>query len=118
MNTAQYLNHRLIRWSIVLQQYDYDVEYCAGRDNKVADFFSRNPRGCFEKLEPTEVTINELVREWPNSWNGLVCDNTKMSSDLQIDFKNIEQLQRKDIYFNNIIDKIESLPFKKYYYYT
>ena len=37
LNNTLYLNSRLIQWSIVLQQCDYDVRYCAGRDNIVAD---------------------------------------------------------------------------------
>lgn len=48
LNTTQYLNSRLIRWSLLLQQYDFEVEYSKGVDNIVADFFSRNPESKFE----------------------------------------------------------------------
>lgn len=59
----QYLNHRLIRWSIFLQQYENDVKYCARRNNTVADFFIRNPRGHLEKIEPARILINNMTME-------------------------------------------------------
>lgn len=34
-------NARLIRWSLILQEYDFEIRYCKGRDNIVADYFSR-----------------------------------------------------------------------------
>lgn len=34
-------NSRLIRWRIKLAEYDFDIEYVKGKDNKVADFLSR-----------------------------------------------------------------------------
>lgn len=34
-------NSRLIRWKIKLSEYEFDIEYVKGKDNKVADFLSR-----------------------------------------------------------------------------
>lgn len=34
-------NQRIIRWKISLGEYEFDVEYLKGKDNKVADFLSR-----------------------------------------------------------------------------
>lgn len=34
-------NYRLIRWKIKLGEYEFDIEYVKGKDNKVADFSSR-----------------------------------------------------------------------------
>lgn len=36
-------NARLQRWALLLSQYDYDLEYKAGKDNVVADALSRLP---------------------------------------------------------------------------
>ena len=34
-------NSRLSRWKIMLAEYEFDIEYVKGKDNKVADFLSR-----------------------------------------------------------------------------
>ena len=31
----------VIRWMLTLQSYDFDIEHIAGKDNEVADGFSR-----------------------------------------------------------------------------
>jgi Reverse transcriptase (RNA-dependent DNA polymerase)./Integrase core domain. len=33
---------KLTRWSLLLQEYDFDVEHCAGKENQLADYLSRN----------------------------------------------------------------------------
>lgn len=38
LNSTQFLNARLIRWSLFLQQYDFDVIYIRGGDNIMAVF--------------------------------------------------------------------------------
>ncbi|KAJ8713809.1 hypothetical protein PYW08_007429 [Mythimna loreyi] len=43
------MNGRLARWSLCIQAYDFDIVHCAGRDNVIADFLSRNPLGQEEK---------------------------------------------------------------------
>lgn len=37
------MNGRLARWSLCIQSYEFDIMHCAGRDNVIADFLSRNP---------------------------------------------------------------------------
>ena len=41
LKTMKSGNPRLLRWSLVLQEYKYSVRYIPGKDNKMADFLSR-----------------------------------------------------------------------------
>ena len=34
-------NQRIARWSLILQEYNLDIQYVRGRDNVVADALSR-----------------------------------------------------------------------------
>ena len=43
LNSTIYHNSRLIRWSLLLQQFSFKVESCKDSENTIADFFSRNP---------------------------------------------------------------------------
>jgi len=40
--SISYYSSRLVRWSLLLQQYTLSVIHCPGKENIVADFFSRN----------------------------------------------------------------------------
>ena len=40
--SAQQLNAKLMRWSLILQQYSFTVEHIKGTDNHIADFLSRH----------------------------------------------------------------------------
>ena len=41
LNTTKFENSRVSRWSLMLQEYDFNVEYIKGEDNIIADFLSR-----------------------------------------------------------------------------
>lgn len=34
---------KLLRWSLLLQEFDFDIEHCAGTENQLADALSRQP---------------------------------------------------------------------------
>ena len=34
-----------MRWSLLLQEYSFTIEYCPGKENFLADFLSRHPDG-------------------------------------------------------------------------
>ena len=42
INTGKTLNARICRWALILQQFDFTIEYISGPTNTVADFMSRN----------------------------------------------------------------------------
>jgi hypothetical protein len=43
LKRCRLMNERLTRWTLVLDQYDYEMEVVKGRDNVVADILSRYP---------------------------------------------------------------------------
>ncbi|XP_064470265.1 uncharacterized protein LOC135385018 [Ornithodoros turicata] len=41
LNESKFLNMRILRWALLLQEYDFKVEYIRGQDNVGADYLSR-----------------------------------------------------------------------------
>ncbi|XP_064470233.1 uncharacterized protein LOC135384984 [Ornithodoros turicata] len=41
LNKCKHVNQRVLRWSLMLQEYDFKVEYIRGSDNVGADYLSR-----------------------------------------------------------------------------
>lgn len=106
LNTTLYLNARLIRWSLLMQQYDFDVEYCRGQDNVVADFFSRNPQGKFESSRSNHLSIDVLLVESENC-ESVVCSEIKVDNEMRDSLRNLEELQKQDNYINGIIQRMQ-----------
>ena len=42
IRTGALINRRIARWALILQTFNFDVEYLPGSDNNFADFLSRN----------------------------------------------------------------------------
>jgi hypothetical protein len=42
LKTAHPDNHRLLRWGLILENYDFTIKYVKGSDNVVADYLSRS----------------------------------------------------------------------------
>lgn len=47
-------NSKLMRWSLILQEYDYEVKHIKGKSNVVADCLSR---------APLNTTINVVTKK-------------------------------------------------------
>ena len=62
LKTCKFVNARLTRWILTIQDYNIEVEHCLGRENVVADMLSRlHPEKDWEKEKDySTVTINEL----------------------------------------------------------
>ena len=42
INDGKLLNARICRWALILQQFDFQIEFISGQTNVLADFLSRN----------------------------------------------------------------------------
>ena len=58
LHSTTYHNRRLKIWSLLLQQFSFQVTYCRGSDNFVADFLSRNPE---EKLRDQKEEVYRIA---------------------------------------------------------
>lgn len=110
LNKIVYLNARIIRWSILLQQYDFEVSYCKGKDNVVADFFSRNPRGRFESVSPTSLSVDVLQVEEFHENEVVDCNFIEYDEELRDSLKNLADLQKQDATIQRIIFRVNENP--------
>lgn len=60
LNKTQFLGARLSRWSLLLQEYDFQITHCTGKENIVADFFSRYPEGKFIEQTDEQLMLSTL----------------------------------------------------------
>ena len=54
-------SEKVIRWKLLIQQFNFDIEYIKGSDNEVADAFSRlcPSEECFRTNDPDIVCLHE-----------------------------------------------------------
>lgn len=62
LNESVYSNGRLKRWRLIMQQFSFDVSYCKGSDNVVADLFSRHLNGYEYSTNQQQVLIDVLAQ--------------------------------------------------------
>lgn len=108
---------------MLLQQYSFVVEYCRGIDNKVADFFSRNPNKRFTEENPDRIIISALHQCFlPNLGSedsalvsiALINDEKSLSRA----FRTLSALQGEDEMIQSLVqrtkDKLKQTEIQKY----
>ena len=95
LRTCKFVNARLTRWILSIQDYNITMEHCPGRENIAADLVSRQyPGKQWEKeRDIIQLTIDAL--------------RYKCSIQLRNDLETLQQLQKEEIRINKMIKTIE-----------
>ena len=88
--TCRFLNSRLTRWRLAIQDYDFKIKYIERPRNYIADTLSRMPVKVTEAKERDDASIAMILARKPDI-------------QLQKDIKNIHRVQRSDPRINQII---------------
>lgn len=102
LNKCYLSSSRMTRWILAIQEFDFTVQHCKGRDNVVADVLSRYPEDADSDTDNrrAEFDINKLT--------------LKISKEGIDSLKNIAKLQNNDPKTKDVIDKIQSNETCKY----
>lgn len=119
LHNTKFQNSRLIRWTLLLQQFSFTIVHYKGNENVVADFFSRNLESKFlEEVYETlkistlyELTPIELTQKIDTL---LILALNENHNDSKSIFKNLSEKQKQDKNIARLLhlinDKNESLP--------
>uniref|UniRef100_V5GHR5 RNA-directed DNA polymerase n=1 Tax=Anoplophora glabripennis TaxID=217634 RepID=V5GHR5_ANOGL len=88
LRTCKLLNSRLSRWVLYLQEYSFNIEYCRGSENVVADTLSRFPivREEGSRMEVPDRSHIEIA----------LLEDKSLSKKVYKNFKNILKAQSTD----------------------
>lgn len=59
MNT-RFANSRIYRWTLLIQEFDFEIRHIAGKNNVVADGLSRKDENKLDKLTDIMIALNQL----------------------------------------------------------
>ena len=92
--TTRFTNERLNRWIMAIQSFDLEIKHIKGKENIVADLFSRYPDEYTNaRLKPDEIIIAGIKK-------------LEISKELRNIFKNLERYQEDQLNIKDIKDKI------------
>jgi hypothetical protein len=107
LKQCRLLNDRLTMWSLLLNEFDYDVEHIRGKDNIVADtlsHFSLHQKWALSPFAaPTLRLSAPLATQKPNSFQPFL-PLPGWLGELQEHFQNLQQLQVDDPFLGPIFD--------------
>ena len=93
--TGRFLNSRLTRWRLAIQDYDFKIKYMECSRNYIADALSHIPGKEIDNEQQNEASIAMILTRKPD---------TKLKEEI----KDIRHAQRADTKINQLTDKIES----------
>lgn len=96
INSCKLLNNRLMKWSLMIQEYDFTIEHCKSKDNVAADVLSRHP-SCSNVSNPV-ADKNFRIATYK-----FVLDKDTINF-----CKNITKFQQEDPVLKLIIEEIKS----------
>lgn len=109
MIKTPYHNSRLIRWSLFLQEYSFDIRHCSGRDNLVADYFSRIMPDVYLNEHAADVIVSVLARYRDELAESSNTTELMVGSINKIDIPelgHIKSWQQKDQQIRDTIDEV------------
>lgn len=101
LKTCRLLNSRLTRWTLYIQEYDFQIKYCPGRENITSDVLSRYP---VEDEQLKDSITEELDIFQVNLLTAAVKETYKLVKN---DMNNLKEAQNNDDGVRRILKKIE-----------
>lgn len=97
LNQCRFLNERLSRWLLFLQQFNFNIEYIPGKENKIADILSRYPCDTQTAPPPEPLPIIATLK-------------IANSPELKRKLEHLPQLQKQDPYLATIQNGLSGKP--------
>lgn len=103
-----------MRWSLILQEYSFEIMHCKAPENTFADFFSRNIDDKTDEIEPHERMISEIQKMMLRYYDvneleiGTIINQISRDPNLKKQFKKPNEFQNKDEELSEIIEKVKN----------
>ncbi|CAB0029046.1 unnamed protein product, partial [Trichogramma brassicae] len=92
LRTSRFLSQRLLRWSLLIQDYDVTITHIPVKSNVLADILSRPPAEANEQM-PGDANIYALLARQPQK---SILKDLKDIRKLQADDKHLQRLQASE----------------------